>query len=218
MKHYQTHKYSIRNFPFYALVGNCFNCPDLSELHKNMEVTEKFTMENNSDTKYHKMFYDKLRLGWEELEKNYKNFIKEVVSPLVGEDFVYQKWPTLRIHIPNNWATPEFHCDSQEGYNHPEGEINFILPLTLCYGTNAVWAESEPNKKDFQPLEGGVGDLITFNGNKCLHGNKENLTEDTRVTFDFRILPVSKYDPDLAKESNTTSTKFKIGGYYTEIE
>jgi len=217
MKAYETYKYSIRTFPFYALVAKCFGYEDLSELHNKMKPNAKFTMENNSDTEYHKKFYQRLREGWQPFEEKYIGFIKEVVKPIVSEEFVYQKWPTLRIHLPNNWATPEFHRDSQEGYNHPEGEINFIIPLTPCYKTNAVWAESSPDKGDFQPLEGGVGDLFSFDGNKCLHGNKVNLTESTRVSFDFRVLPYSKYSPSSSKQSNTTSTKFELGGYYTEL-
>ena len=33
-------------------------------------------------------------------------------------------------------------------------------------------------------------EFIVFNGNKCIHGNKLNDTGKTRVSLDFRIIPI----------------------------
>ena len=74
--------------------------------------------------------------------------------------------------------------------------INILLPLTRCYGTNTMWIESEPYKLDFQPLEGDYGNFWTNNGNVCMHGNKPNVSSVTRMSFDFRIIPLSKYNPN----------------------
>ena len=82
-------------------------------------------MSNNSDTILHDRFYQNLRSEGSLL--SIYNNIEEVIFPIVGEDFVFQKMPTLKVHLVNNWATPEFHVDTQEGYNHPQGEHNFFL-------------------------------------------------------------------------------------------
>ena len=66
---------------------------------------------------------------------------------MLSEDFLYQKFPTFRVHLPNNIAVGKFHKDADFG--HPKGEINFIIPLTDSYGSASVWVESEENKADF---------------------------------------------------------------------
>jgi len=200
-------------------MSSLYKHEDLSTLHETLGDLDIFTMSNNSDTEGHKAFYSKLRGGWPEFEEIYDGFISEFVRPLFEYEFIYQRWPTLRIHVPGNWATPDFHRDSQNGYDHPFGEINFILPFTKCYDTNTVWTESEPDKGDFEPIEMEWGELVTFNGNICRHGNKINKTSITRVTYDFRILPLEHYHPEqMSKASGTTGTKFEIGHYYKKLK
>ena len=77
--------------------------------------------------------------------------------------------------------------------------------------------ESEPLKGDFAAVKMNYGDLLKFYGNKCRHGNKVNQTDLTRVTFDFRILPLSKYKPGTYKKSGTQTEEFDVGSYYKEI-
>ena len=49
-----------------------------------------------------------------------------------------------------------------------------------------------------------------------MHGNKDNTTGETRVSFDFRVIPISRY---IDSNHNTINTKipFSIGGYYKII-
>ena len=46
-----------------------------------------------------------------------------------------------------------------------------------------------------------------------MHGNKDNVTSQTRVSFDFRVIPKSRY---INSNHLTINTKipFGIGGYY----
>ena len=219
MRHYKKFIFDEGKYNFYELMSSLYKHEDLSTLHETLGDLDIFTMSNNSDTEGHKAFYSKLRGGWPEFEEVYDSFVSEFVKPLFDYEFIYQRWPTLRIHVPNNWATPDFHRDSQNGYDHPLGEINFILPFTKCYDTNTVWAESEPDKGDFEPIQMEWGELVTFNGNICRHGNKINKTSITRVTYDFRILPLEHYHPEqMSKASGTTGTKFEIGHYYKKLK
>ena len=89
--------------------------------------------------------------------------------------------------------------------------------MTKCYDTNSLWVESEPGKGDYKPVIMDNGDLFKFYGNKCRHGNKVNNTNRTRVTFDFRVLPLSKYKPEKNAHSGTRSMKFEVGSYYKEM-
>ena len=216
-QHYKKYIFDTNKYNFYNLLSSLFNHQNLETIHEKLGDLEQFTMANNSNTECHKAFYAKLKEGWPELESMYESFLSEFILEIVGEEFIFQKWPTLRTHVPNNWATPEYHRDSQEGYNHPHGEINFLLPFTKCHDTNTLWSESEADKGDFQPIQMEWGELVTFNGNQCRHGNKINKTPISRVTCDFRVLPLSKYDPDDIKVSHTTGTRFELGHYYKKL-
>ena len=211
------YSYDIDQYDFRSFIANIFNCRQgqLNKIHEKYGSYEQFDMSNNSNTVLHDLFYNNLRSS-NDFTYLYEDFINYKMTSIISEPFLFQTKPTLRIHFVGNWATPEFHTDAEEGYNHPSGEINFFLPLVSCYDTNALWVESEPAKADFAPITAEYGDLVGWSGGTLSHGNKINETVDTRVSLDFRILPISKYDPNYSKTSATSGTKFTIGGYYKE--
>ena len=92
------------------------------------------------------------------------------------------------------------------------------MPLTRCYGSNTVWVETEPNKGDYTPVVVEPGQVFQFSGGTLRHGNKINNTNETRISFDFRVMPLSKYDSKYPKTSATKKIKFIIGDYYRELE
>lgn len=201
------------SYDFGKIVTELFgiNLADLDML-LDEQYKEQFKVGADSSTIFHKKFYDKYHEGWGELQSLYDMFIANVIAPQYNEDFLYQKFPTFRVHLPGNVAVGAFHNDAEFG--HPAGEVNYIIPLTNSDGTASVWVESEPGKKDFEPIEMVVGRLIQFNGNTLTHGNRMNETQSTRVSMDFRVLPISKYDEANNSESVTLKTKFKEGEYY----
>lgn len=187
----------------------------LHELSKE-KYNKLFEVGKDSSTEFHTKFYNQYRSGWPELESLYEKFIREVISIHFDEDFLFQKFPTARFHLPQNVAVGDFHTDAEFG--HPDGEINFIIPLTESKDTASVWVESEEGKKDFTSIVLQPGWLVRFNGNRLTHGNKVNATEKTRVSMDFRILPISKYKPEDASSSITTHTKFVEGQYFKRFK
>ena len=79
-------KFNKDKYPFNKLVSSLYNC-DLNQLNDNKDYTyldnkSLFTKENvgkDSDSIFHKVFYDKLREGWPELIHLYEEFlIKEI--------------------------------------------------------------------------------------------------------------------------------------------
>ena len=60
------------------------------------------------------------------------------------------------------------------------------------------------------------GDCIEWDASNLMHGNKDNITSNTRVSFDFRVIPKSRY---IESDHLTINTKirFGIGGYYEVI-
>ena len=160
----------------------------LERLHFH-KVYDLFERKNDQSTIWHKCFYDKI---------------------------VYQKIPTLRVHLPNNVSVGEFHKDKHyrdKNWAEKVQELNYFVPLTKAYGTNTIWAETEEDKGDFQEISANYGECVEWSASKLTHGNKQNLTSITRVSFDFRVVPKSRY---IESDHLTINTKipFGIGGYY----
>lgn len=217
---HEIHLYDTKNHDFVGLLRGLFDCEDLSLLHEKTEEKyhELFRVGHDSNTEFHKTFYSYIKKGWTQFECKYFNFITEIIAPKYNWcnfDFLYQTHPTIRFSLPGNVAVGDFHTDAE--YNHPFGESNFIVPLTYSEGSSSVWIESEPGKKDYKSINLRPGELIQFDGNRLSHGNMINITGLTRVSFDFRILPMIHYNDSVAKQSMTTKTKFIEGEYYTRF-
>lgn len=209
---------NLKEYDFISLVKSVYSVEEfnLEELHKHLpsnEILQEVNFENDNETWFHKKFYNKLNSGWPGFEQTYEKFIVEVIKPLFKVNkLIYQRRPTFRVQIPNNKSVGEYHRDYT--YNHQLGEINFVMPLTDMVETTAIWAESLPGLNDFHPINVKKGQMIAFNGNLCLHGNKVNTTTNTRVSFDFRIISEDFYDPDFAKKSTGKGILMTIGNYY----
>ena len=87
------------------------------------------------------------------------------------------------------------------------------MPLTSAYGTNTIWAETEEDKGDYQEIQANYGECVEWSATKLTHGNKQNKTLVTRVSFDFRVIPKSRY-VDSNHLTINTKIPFGIGGYY----
>ena len=186
----------------------------LSSLH--FEKTyDLFERENDQSTIWHECFYKKIRED-SSFDHIYTKFLTNVIKPRFNEEIVYQKIPTFRVHLPGNISVGEFHKDKHyrnEEWADKVQELNYFVPLTRAYGTNTIWAETQEDLGDYQEIRANYGECVEWSATKLTHGNKQNITRNTIVSFDFRVIPKSRYI-----ESNhlTINTKipFGIGGYY----
>tara|TARA_R110000824_G_C15072658_1_gene663519 strand:+ start:197 stop:895 length:699 start_codon:yes stop_codon:yes gene_type:complete len=216
-------------YNFRTFLQNLFKCENLEQIHlthkhliPNSDVLSKPWPYNENSSDFHSIFYQKLNEPWEEIIALYEKFVADYVADLIGEDFLYQKFPTFRVHLPDMRAVTKWHYDADRDHAHPLGEINFILPLTDMYSTNAVWCESRPDSHDYSPMEIRKNQFLKFNGNRRHHGNKSNTTGQSRLSFDFRILPmkftpVQGLYPDSFGNSAIRSQKWEAGGYYKKF-
>ena len=206
--------FNKEEYPFDKLVSNLYEY-DLNELNDHLDQAYRGIRED-TDTIWHKMFYDKLREGWPEFVQLYKIFIKKELAPLFVEEelIVYQKTPSYRVSQPGGKAIYTPHCDGDEKHKHPSGEINFHMPLTKTYGNNSMFLESMPGLGDYKPVELEFGKVLMFYGNRQRHFNKFNDTGVTRCSFDFRLVPYVNYDSSYGPESATMNNKFVVGEYY----
>jgi hypothetical protein len=149
----------------------------------------------------------------------YRGFIADVVAPLIDDDFVYQAFPTFRLQLPGEMAVHAWHYDSDSDHAHPDWEINFQIALTDMRASRATWIESVPGLRDFAPMELTVGQFAIFDGNRCLHGNKRNETEFSRVSLDFRVLPWNRYAGQSSTRTSVNAGKrFVVGEYYERFQ
>lgn len=188
-------------------------------------------------------FYEQDQEFLDTYERFYKKVIRGHVTD--GEDFLFQSTPTIRFHFPNqqgfNWR-PRYHTDVMLG--HPPQEVNLWLPITRTFDTNTmrlaglkksleVFEGVRLDFKEFarlvqedegtqklcsevsQPVCLEYGEFIAFDC-RCLHATQENMTDTTRISLDFRVLPLDAYR-GLTVEYRGTGRRqmlFRQGHYY----
>ena len=82
------------------------------------------------------------------------------------------------------------------------------------YDTNTVQVEKMPLLDEYEPILLNAGETICFNGNKCRHHNKINKTGKTRVSWDFRVLPLNYYNENGNGVTASTNKKYIEDSYY----
>ena len=178
-------------------------------------------VKNDQSQKIYKFLY-KIDKGYELKKSNnssnflklFDRFIYFLAKKIFKESLVYQSKPTLRIMFPNNKAVGDFHRDRE--YNHPLEEINIWVPITASKKTNSIWIESRFDKNDYKAMNLNYGEFLIFDSG-LKHGNKINLENKTRLSFDFRVIPFSlwsKKNKNINKVSVDAKKAFKIGDYY----
>lgn len=201
------HSYSLERYDFAHAVAEILGVAKLESLGVERSFT-RFTRETDQSTDFHGLFY----ASFDQLRPLYRRFLDDVASRIIGEPFCFQRVPTFRVHLPSNVAVGEFHTDGD--YDHPQGELNFWIPLTEAWETNTVWIETSLGEGDCTPIPRlSPGQFLTFDAVRWRHGNVPNETGATRVSFDFRCIPLSGYFPGEGRSVNTQQ-RFVIGDYF----
>ena len=224
-------KYDTNKHAFIDYIKELFNEQKLDQLHLISTDYNEFKdvldlgYLNDKDTDLHNIFYKDIKNN-NEFKILYCNFIKDIYKELYPDEkyMIYQSFPSIRIQYDKSVVVPP-HYDSDHLSNHPDGEKNFLIPITRMFNTNSLYIESEPEKKDFKSIELNPGELFHFNGNKCTHYNNKNIENKLRISMDFRIILLKDYINYLnnfdLKTTNPRDISLKrdktnmlIGGYY----
>ena len=158
------------------------------------------------------------------LHTTYLRLLREVVLPAVQSKLgcnvgiLYQKEPNFRCHLPGTGhLLVKKHCDAD--YHHSPNEVNFWLPLTPCYSTNTLWSESSPGVGDFHPFQLVPGQIMQFYGNQCVHYTMPNETDATRMSIDFRVIPLDHYIERYPKSHRRDGqARFAPGAYFGTMD
>jgi ectoine hydroxylase-related dioxygenase (phytanoyl-CoA dioxygenase family) len=212
--------YDQTRYPFSEEIAKIFEVrsselPLLHQKRQDLMPSGPLTFSTESRTKFHELVIQQAVKTESMVREVYCNFIRDIVAALFEGEFAYQTFPTFRLQLPGEMAIHQWHYDSDPNHRHPEWEINFQIPLTDMHGSRATWIESVPGLRDFSPMEMTVGQFAIFDGGRCLHGNKQNQTELSRLSLDFRILPWDRYvDQDATQVSISSGRRFVVGEYY----
>lgn len=211
------HRYDTREFPFHNLVDDHFRShlkAGSESLHtlKDPSLFPSGIVRPGTDnnTALHDILYRIFSGG--DFLPTYRKFVQRLQA-IIGEELVFQKKPTFRIHLPGNLSVGNYHRDRD--YSHPIEEINVWVPVTNARGTATIWMESEYEKNDFQPKELKIGEFLVFDSG-LKHGNEINKEGYTRVSFDFRVIPKSLYSGSERTTANR-GHKLLIGEYYDQF-
>lgn len=200
----RVHHYPQERFDFPAAVGGVLGQQRLDEIHR---VWAPAAEGSGQDSVPHRAFYD--RFG--EMRGLYHDFLRTHILPLFQEDLCVQRTPSFRVGFPGGTAVHEFHVDSD--YNHQHGTVNFWLPVTSAFGTNTMWVEGAPGRGDYRPVNLEPGQYLQFDATVLRHGNLRNTTGKTRVSFDFRVIPLREYRPS-GLCSVSAGIPLGLGAYY----
>ena len=217
MSKFTLYDYDSSKFPFKETVQKMMDVDQLDMIHEIFEFPEKLEIIKDQNTILHDKFYEEMKK--DEFTNLYRNFVSDYISNLEifrGEQILYQTYPSFRIHQPNNIAVGQFHKDSDFGHN--THEMNFWLPFTNAWDTNAVWI-GDLDSDDHVCMEVDYGQVANFDGANSLHGNKDNLTGKSRLSIDFRIFPLKFYNQQEQEQTQTLTQKkkFVIGEYWSEL-
>ncbi len=213
MKKYQ---FDTNAFKFHDTVAEIFGVSNLSKVHEKIKYDKQMPDDPSKDqkTSFHEIFYASYEEEGNKILPLYRRFVKHIQQThFTDREVIYQTRPTFRVHAPNNIAVAKWHKD--KSYNHSSNEINIFLPVTDAYGTNTIWAESQEDKGDYSPMNADYGEYYIWDGANLLHGNKQNTTGASRVSFDFRIIFAENFSGE--GTSVTHKMEMSLGKYWSRI-
>ncbi|KAL1515813.1 hypothetical protein AB1Y20_002429 [Prymnesium parvum] len=152
----------------------------------------------------------------------YEALVLEVLAPhlraaLGAAEIHFAAAPTVRVQTPSAGRQLRAHCDGVYGVQ--EGALNFWLPLTPVRAECALHVESAPGARDYLPLLPEVGEVVRFNGRRCVHFTVPNTTNQTRVSIDFRCVIGEHFDPynRLAREEYFSKARVTEDGSFVKV-
>jgi hypothetical protein len=188
LRHERPFLFDEHTNPLHLILSETLNVPDLARVH---EFDQDTLLEPLLDRERRRAFH-----------LAYDNFVTSFCIPLlhslaIGKNifhtassdritYRYQAFPSIQIVTPGSSSQGPV-CDSVAG--HSIGCLTFHIPLTPCFGTNALYVESHPGREDWHPLSAkAVGLGYLFDGTRCMHFPLDNTTSASRVSLSFRVL------------------------------
>ena len=217
--------YDTSAFNFASILCDWFQCESLTSLHKltgsnGIPSYKKFVRETDQSSVWHEVFYKNFKAKGNEFEELYMAFISLLKETVFNNQCIfYQVIPTFRVQLVGNVSVGEWHKDKsyrEEDWAHKIKEKNVYLPFINTNPLNTIWSESVENKGDFAPMLVNYGEAMVWDGLNLMHGNKDNTSQEDRVSVDFRVGLCDNFVP-LPRQTVNKQTTFELGGYYNKL-
>jgi hypothetical protein len=194
----------------------------LETCHLNLDVGKRLDKSSDQSTRYHSLIHEAYDINKDNFISLYESVVADVVrlyrikiADLDNGRIAVQSFPSVRFHFPNNISVYEYHKDSS--YSHPQDEINTFVALTQSFESSSLNVQQSfsgqfANFSRFKPLVLQKGEFARLNTSTTWHGDNPNMTDQTRVSIDFRILLDFASLNGLASHSG--KRKMSIGSYY----
>ena len=188
----------------------------LEDLHQIIQ-SDKFKKGSDQGSQIHKCIYTNFDEGIRStLVYQYRQLCFQWLSWLQNSfsisEWAIQRFPSVRIHFPQNVSVFEFHMDSS--YSHPMAEINHFLSLTNSFNTSALQVEQNLGCGNFLPLNLESNQSAYLNTSIFKHGDLINKEGYTRVSIDFRAIPVSVLQASKSLKSLSKGKAFTVDDYF----
>lgn len=156
-------------------------------------------------------------------------------------DYYVQAAPTFRVHFPLSRSIGEPLTEWNVG--HQLEEVTVWLPLTVARESSTLWVADRlqgwdrhaytrtlrdrgteaadatlPPPVSLWPVNLEPGQLLVYDAAARLHAELLNHTGRTRVSLDWRYLPVAAYDPENRRQSVASRLPMRLGGYWADPE
>lgn len=195
---------------------NALKIEALEDSHTILESNEKLLYGTDQKTFIHKTFYKELDDPNSKINYLYRTLAENICRNSEYAEFydewAIQRFPSFRAQFPNNISVFEFHKDSD--YSHPLGEINNFLAVTECKDSAALHIEKNLGWENYQPLNLKSGELAQINTSIFKHGDFKNKEGFTRISIDFRFIPIKAIKNNKIGESITANKRMDESSYY----
>ena len=179
---------------------------NLKKISNNLNKLNKYLSKENVNTiRLH--LFNKINKS-KKFQEQYFKIFQPYLSKLIGDDISKQKKINLNIQLPNDFnSTLDLHSDTFAGES--PYEVITWLPLTSVYKTNSMYIFPlntskkiiskirkynkigtdkilDDYKNNLNFLKMNYGEILIFSAN-LMHGNKVNLTKNTRLSLNCRF-------------------------------
>lgn len=182
--------YDTRKYPFRKILSEqIFRVPRIDKLHHYWKIQSGKKQLGYSDNLLLRKIMQKLP-DTSEFYEIYHHWIEKIIGPRYGQQISYSMHPKMRVHLSGTPSVSDFHCDAL--VTGRDEQINVYLPFTDVFGRNTLWCQKDYGSDQSIPLNLKYGQALIWDGGYLNHGTKENNTDFTRVSCDFRFSYLDK--------------------------
>jgi len=184
--------YSTADFDFADWARLVLQTDDLGRLH------ERMLGGNTQLEAARRMAVGALSDAFGGIEETFHRFVATVAVGALGPLVAYQVPPVFRVQFAGASSISRMHKDRDYSPSGPDSPVlrrnrNVWVPLTPVRGGSALWVESAEDRGDFAPVSLEYGQVLVFDAMSLSHGSRVNDTGMTRVSFEFRCLPMASH-------------------------